>query len=328
MNTGRTLLRTATLAAGLITTAAVQAVTWTSYTFGPSDTLGNVQGMKAIMEQIEKETDGAVTFRLHLAGQLPIKATNITQAVGEGVIQFGEDGFFLGNVPIAGILRLPMLIHGEEEFLRAQEVMRPYIEEGFAEQGVVVLGHYVFPFQVAFANAPITSLADLEGMKMRVSSPEQAAFVEAFGGIGITLGGAEVPPALQRGTIDGVFTASAGGGKIWGDMLTHNYRIPVNYFNAVYVVNKGAFEALAPELQATIRSVVERMAPATTARIASEEEAITEKLRNAGMVVTHPEADEVARATERMQSYWDRWAEERGPKAQEALQKVRAVLGR
>jgi len=128
MNTGRTLLRTAALAAGLITTAAVQAVTWTSYTFGPSDTLGNVQGMKTIMEQIEKETDGAVTFRLHLAGQLPIKATNITQAVGEGVIQFGEDGFFLGNVPIAGILRLPMLIHGEEEFLRAQEVMRPYIE--------------------------------------------------------------------------------------------------------------------------------------------------------------------------------------------------------
>jgi len=304
------------------------ATTWTAYTFGPSDTLGNVQGLKRIINAIEKETNGEIKINLHLAGSLPIKSANITQAIGDGVVQFGDDGFFLGNVPIAGILRLPMLLTSREEFDKAQKVMQPYIDKAFAKQGVVVLAHYVFPFQVAFSTKKLTTLGDFKGQKMRVSSPEQGAFVEAFGGVPITMGAPEVPPALQRGTIDGVFTASAGGGKIWGDMLNYNYRLGVNYFNAVYLVNKQAYEKLSPTLQKKVKEIAVRLAPSTTDQIGSEESEITAKLKAKGMVITVPTTKEVATAAKDMAPYWDKWAKNQGPEAVEALSKVRKALGR
>lgn len=317
------------LAAGMALGAtAASAETWTAYTFGPSQTLANVRGLTQVMEGITAATDGEIDFRLHLAGALPIKSSDITQAVGDGTIQFADDGFFQGNVPIAGLLRLPLLLQSEEEFQTAVKIMKPYIDAGFDKQGVIALGNFVFPFQVAFTKPKLTNLEEFAGKKMRVSSPEQAEFVKQFGGIPVTLGGPEVPPALQRGTIDGVFTASAGGGRIWGDMLDYNYRIPLNYFDGVYIVNKGAFEALSEDHQKAIRETVEKMAPETTALIGSEEVEITDKLRDAGMTITEASDEDLAKASAKMASYWQQWAENIGPDAVEALAKVREAVGR
>lgn len=317
-----------TFTASLIPIRAEAETSWTAYTFVPSEKVGSVKGLKKIIEAIEKETDGEIKFKLHLGGSLPIKSTNITQALGEGIVQFGDDGFFQGNVPIAGILRLPLLLNTRAEYDKALEVMRPYMEDAFSKQGVVVLGHYLFPLQVAWSTKELKSLSDFEGQKMRVSSPEQAAFVERFGGVPITLGASEVPPALQRGTIDGVFTASAGGGKIWGDMLSHNYRLGVNYFNVVYLVNKEAFQKLSPELQQKVKDVVARLAPTATDLMAGEEQSTTNELKKAGMKVTNPSPEELEAAIERIQPYWDEWAADQGPEATEALKKVREALRR
>jgi TRAP-type C4-dicarboxylate transport system substrate-binding protein len=57
--------------------------------------------MARLSEEMEKETGGAVTIRLHLGGSLPIDTTTITQALSDNVVQLGDDGYFLGNVPIA-----------------------------------------------------------------------------------------------------------------------------------------------------------------------------------------------------------------------------------
>jgi len=312
----------------VVGTAIAQTTSWNAYTFGPSESLANVQGLKRIIDAIEKDTNGEVKIRLNLAGALPIKSTDITQAIGEGTVQFGDDGFFLGAVPIAGVLRLPMLISNREEFDKAEAIMRPYIDRAFDKQGVIVLGRFVFPFQVAFSTKKLTSLEDFSGQKLRVSSPEQAEFVKRFGGVPITMGAPEVPPGLQRGTIDGVFTASAGGGKIWGDLLKSNFRLGVNYFDGVYLVNKPAFQKLSAQNQRKIREAVARLAPSTTVQLAREEGEVTATLKSKGMTVTEPTAEQTAAAAKRMAPYWDEWAKERGPEAVEALKKVRAALGK
>jgi len=308
--------------------AMAQSTTWNAYTFGPSESLANVQGLKRVIEAIEKDTNGAIKIKLNLAGSLPIQSTDITQAMGEGTIQFGDDGFFLGAVPIAGILRLPMLISTPAEFEKAEAIMRPYIDRAFDKQGVAVLGRFVFPFQVAFSTKKLATLEDFSGQKFRVSSPEQAEFVKRFGGVPITMGAPEVPPGLQRGTIDGVFTASAGGGKIWGDLLKSNFRLGVNYFDGVYIVNKQAFQKLSPENQKKVQDAVTRLAPSTTAQLAKEEGEVTAMLRGKGMIITEATPEQVAAAAKRMAPYWDEWAKQRGPEAVEALQKVRAALGK
>jgi len=318
----------AAAAAFAVCATASAATTWTTYTFGPAETLGNVQGLKRILDDIEKTTGGEVKFRLRLAGSLPIQSTNITQAVGNGTIQFADDGFYLGNIRVAGVLRLPMLLRTPQEYDTAFKIMEPYINREFEKKGVVVLGHFLFPHQVAFSAKPLAKLADMKDQKLRVSSPEQAAFVQRVGGIPITMGGAEVPSGLQTGTVDGVFTASAGGGKIWGDMLKYNYRLPVNYFDGFYIANKKAFDRLSPDVQQKIRDSVQRLAPSTTAQIYKEEDEVTAMLKSKGMVITQPTDADEDEATRKVADYWDQWAREQGPEVAQALAEVRKALGR
>jgi TRAP-type C4-dicarboxylate transport system substrate-binding protein len=319
------------LLVGIATTMigfSASAATWTVYTFGPAETLGNVQGLKRILEDVEKSTDGEMKFRLRLAGSLPIQATNITQAVGNGTVLFADDGFHLGNVKIAGVLRLPMLLRTVQDYQTAFNIMRPYIDKEFERQGVTVLGNYLFPHQVAFSSKTLTNLDQFQGQKMRVSSPEQAAFVELVKGVPVTLGGSEVPSALQTSTIDGVFTASAGGGKIWGSLLNYNYRLPLNYFDGFYIVNKEAFDKLSPNIQKKFRDAVERLAPTTTAQLYKEELEVTAKLKANGMDIVEPTPEDIARATKLVEGYWQQWAQQNGPDAVKLLAEVRAAVGR
>src|ERR1700688_3230412 len=88
---------------------AAAAEQWNLYVYNAVSTVGAVKGLNTDIEQIGKETGGELSIRLHLGGSLPINTTTITQAVGDDVVQMGDDGYFLGNIPIGGVLRLPML---------------------------------------------------------------------------------------------------------------------------------------------------------------------------------------------------------------------------
>ena len=307
---------------------AAAAEKWDLYIYNAVSTVAAVRGLNKMIEDIDKATGGEVAIRLHLGGSLPINTTNITQAVSDGVVQMGDDGYFLGNVPIAGILRLPILIRTREEYQKAAEIMDPYLTKAFEKKGIVVLGQYLYPFQVPFSRKELTKLSDIKGQKLRVTSPEQGEFVKRLGGVSVTLGAPEVPSALDRGVVDGVFTASTGGGNVWKDLLKYNYRIGVNYFNSVIIVNRDSFNKLSPDLQGKVRKAVTDNMPLITASMEQEEEELTQKMAAAGMIVTPQRPEDVVEAEKIFASYWDEWAKGKGPDATEALKKVRAALGR
>ena len=119
-----------------------------------------------------------------------------------------------------------------------------------------------------------------------MTSPEQGEFIKRLGGVPVTLGAPEVPSALDRGVVDGVLTASSGGGNIWKDLLKFNYRLGINYFNSVVIVNKERFGKLQPEVQAKVRKIVEANMPLITKAMEDEEESLTKKFAEGGMTVT------------------------------------------
>jgi len=326
----RTLLASCAggLATGMLpfTRAASAATTWNCYTYVPAATLAGARGMQKIVADVVKATHGGLDIKLSLAGSLPINSTNITQAVSSGVMQMGDDGLYQGNIPIAGILQLPMLMNTPQEFATALKIMQPDVERAYAAKGVIVLGTYYYPLQVAWSRDKLESLADLRNQKMRVTSPEQAAFVRAFGGIPVTLGADEVPSALDRGVIQGVFTASAGGGKIWHDLLKYSYRLGPNYFNAYIIANKTAFSQLSAGDQAALKRAVAGVTPWETKTLYREETEVTAQLRKDGMIITDAKAADIQLGTEKMKGYWAEWAKGQCPEAVKALAKIRAAL--
>ena len=103
----------ATASIGLLLAAAVPARAaeqWNFYMHQSAPNFATSRGAKLFTEEIDKATNGEFKVRLHLAGTLQISASNITQAVGENVVQVGDDLFNSGNITVAGIPRLPMLI--------------------------------------------------------------------------------------------------------------------------------------------------------------------------------------------------------------------------
>lgn len=315
------------LAAGAVSMSA-QATEWTAYTYSSVSTTAAVKGMKRICEEVEKATNGSLKIKLHLGKTLQIKSSDITQSVGDGVIDFAADYFFSGNVPIARVLNLPMLIENDDQWKKAYAAMEPILTAAFAKQGTVLLGGYRYPKQVIFTTFKINSLNDLAGHKVRVTSPEQGQFIKEFGGAPITLSGSEVPTALERGVIEGVLTASAGGAKRWHEFLPYNYRFPVNYGNSMIIANAKAFKALSAKDQKALRDIVAKEGEAISAEFTLDEDKQMGLQAGKGMKVVQPNAADATAARAKLAPYWESWAKANGPEYQTALRLVRKAIGK
>lgn len=315
-------------AAALIALSSTMAVAedWTAYTYSSVSTTSAVKGMNRIVERVAADSD--LKIDLHLGKTLQIKSSDITQAVGDGVIDMAADFFFSGNVPLARVLNLPMLIENDDEWAKAYAAIEPTLQKAFEQQGVVLLGGYRYPEQTIFTTFEINSLADLAGHKIRVTSPEQGKFIQEFGGAPITLSGSEVPTSLERGVIEGVLTASAGGAKKWHEFLPYNYRFAVNYGNSMIIANADSFAALSAETQAKLRSIVAEEGPKTTAAFLVDEEVQKKSQSDAGMTLVAMAAGDAAAANAKLAPFWETWAKENGPEYEAALKTVRDAIGK
>jgi TRAP-type C4-dicarboxylate transport system substrate-binding protein len=300
---------------------------WRAYTYNAVATVTSVKGLNTMLEAIQKETQGKLSVRLNLGGTLPIAATNITQAVGDNIVQMGDDAFFVGSVPVGGVVRLPMFLPARSDFEKAWDIEADYLRAEFNKRNIVLLGRYIFPENVMWSKKKLTSLADLAGQKIRVISPEQAEFIKVLGGIPVTLGTSEVAAGLDRGVIDGALTASSGYGYVWRDLLKYSYRLNVSFVDSLILVNKDAWDKLAPDTRTKVQALVTEHTAKISAAMAAEDQDLTKKLADGGMVITEPSKAELADAERRIAPYWKEWGEKR-PAAAEALQKVRTAVGR
>jgi TRAP-type C4-dicarboxylate transport system substrate-binding protein len=305
-----------------------QTVSWIAYSYVPAATLAPAKVFQEIIARVAKETGNGFQIKYHLGGSLSIKVTDITTAVGDNIVQLADDGFQQGNVPITGILRLPMLITSTQEFEKALAIMKPYVERAYDKKGVTVLTTYYFPMQIAWSSKKLASLDDFKGQKIRATSPEQIEFLKRFGANGLTVGAPEVPSALERGVVDGVLTANAGGGKVWKDLLKYCYEIGLNLFEANIIANKEALAKLPAAYRESLTKAVVELAPKMTSMMAAEESEEKAKRQAEGLTYTAATAADYKLGAERMAPYWDQWAKSKGAETQEALKKVREALGR
>jgi TRAP-type transport system periplasmic protein len=325
----RNLIRALAAAAVFLAAGGAKAATtWEAYVYNPVATVPSVQSIVRLIDRVKKETNGELEINLHLGGSLPIKATDITTAVGDSVVQFGDDGFATGTIPITGIIRLPLLLQNYDELAKAMAILRPHLDAAYAKRGIVVLGQYSYPFQVLWGRKKITSLADIKGLKMRVTSVEQGEFIRRFGGVSLTLGTPDVAAALDRGVVDGALTASSGGGLTWHDLLKYRYAFPTSYVNSTVIVNKEAFDKLPPATQKILRDAGAEETTRATTEMKRVENEVTAQFGKEGMVLTDATPEEIKEATDKLRPYWDEWASKHSAEAVSTLKEIRAAVGR
>ena len=104
-----------------------------------------------------------------------------------------------------------------EDLRKAMDSYRDVFDKRLQEKfNAKVLTLWPFGEMVTFCNAPLNSMADLKGKKVRVFTSSMAAVMDHFGATPVSLQLNEVYPALQRGVVDcGVVAAATAISGKW-----------------------------------------------------------------------------------------------------------------
>ncbi len=159
-------------------------------------------------ELVEEYTDGSVDVKIRCCAQLT------TEDEAFKAMQLGTVDMYIitmNNVsphfPLMDAFVLPYIFQSKEH---AYTVLEGEVGQGFAAQLQQATGVHLLTYGVVgdrdFFNSrnPITSMADMEGMKIRV--PKNQVMLDtftAFGAAPIPLPWADTPTALQTRTVDG-----------------------------------------------------------------------------------------------------------------------------
>lgn len=202
-------------------------------------------------ELVEEKTEGRVKVNIHHGSALG-KSTSVYQDVRGGLYDVGlivanyfyDTGFFpytIGNLPFA-------LEGPEESAAILSEFGAKYANEDLAD--VIVMPATATDGYDLFSTKPIKTAEDLKGLKMRVNGKSENAFVEALGGIPVSLSTEETYEGLERGMIDTTFYTPIGGvGIRFHEPAPYVTKLAVAVTPVIPIMSKQFFDKLPEDLQ-------------------------------------------------------------------------------
>jgi TRAP-type C4-dicarboxylate transport system substrate-binding protein len=209
---------------------------------------------------VDKASGGKLKITVHANASL-FKAPEIKRAVQGGQAQAGEILLvnFQNEAQLFGADGLPFLADSYDSAMKLYQAQKPLLEKKLGEQGMSLLYAVAWPPQGIYAKKPITSAADLKGVKWRAYSPATARIAELVGAQPVTIQASELSQALATGVVESYMSSGSTG----VDSKTYEH---LKFFfdtqawlpkNAV-VVNKAAFDALdAATKQAVLKAAAD-----------------------------------------------------------------------
>src|SRR5262249_6876472 len=124
-----------------------------------------------------------------------------------------------------------------------------------SRHGVELLAVWTYPAQVVFCNQAGSKLADLRGLKVRVSSPINKGFVKRLCGTALTLPSASIVDALKRRAVDCAITGASSGYPVGlHNQPTHLLPIAVSWGANIVMANHASWARLDPRVQSFLRT--------------------------------------------------------------------------
>jgi len=193
-------------------------------------------------------------------------------------------------------LRLPYFFADMEAVDHAlyDSGMLAAINEGLDGSGVQVLAvDTVGPATGIFnTQRPITSMADMAGLRMRALDESQIQLYSAWGAAGTVVSWAEVPNALQTGVADG-YLNPAFVPLLFGHTDFIKYFTPAEISPSlrIVIVSEDWYEGLSDEDRATVDAATEAANAANRAWLGTQT-GVMEQLTAAGVTISEmsPEA--------------------------------------
>lgn len=317
----------ATLGVVLGSTVAAQT-SWDMSVVWPEGNF-HTQNAMTFAEQVSDVTDGEVQITVHSGGALGIKGPEGMAAVRDGLVPIADILMSqqVGENPALGVETLPYLAPTLPDLALLHKFYRPMIEDIAEEMNQKLLYMTPWPGQAVYSPNKIETLADLEGLTIRVVDANGDSFFNAIGAAPLQMPWGEVVPSLAAGTIKGVTTSSSSGvdGAFWefmDNMSTFNWQASSN----IVTVNLDAWNALDAEDQKAIEAVADALEGDFWLNSAMEDASKIATLEENGMTVSTPSAELKADLIDAARPLWDAF-KERVPEAAPVIDSYLAVRG-
>jgi TRAP-type C4-dicarboxylate transport system substrate-binding protein len=312
--------------------AQAPAVVWNlPHVAAPSYYL--ITNLTIFAAKVKEKSGGRMEIRVHPASSL-YPGPELIPAVLDGRADIAPIvSPYLTDVLLeTGVLELPFMTQSHDEHRKAQEALRPFINEMTAKRGLKMLAAYAWPSQQLFSAQPVRTIADWKGRKLRVTGAETSDFVRAVGGAPVGMAFGEVYTSLQRGVIDGAITSATNAEpmKFFEVSKYLNYWNLAGAANELLVVNLRAWEKLPPDLQKVVTdSVAEvRLEEKQWSDMRALDATTRERVVALGMTVVDPAPAEIAKARQAARGGWDLWLKRTGDNGKRAMEIALKSLGR
>ncbi len=282
-------------------------------------------GMKLFAKYVMEATKGKYDVQVFPNSQLGKEDAYIAQT-RKGIIQMCATGTQTGSIfPAMAMLETPMLYDNLDQAHRAMngETFK-LINKGFSEKsGLTTLNAFPLGFRHFYTKKPIKNVADLKGLRMRVPNiPLYIEFAKNLGQSGQPMPFAEVPSALDQGTID-------GGDSPFSDIVALKmYEIAPNITLSGHIlvihslyINNDFYNKLPPEDRKIFDDAAKRSAEDVWKMAAEGEKKAIEEIKKGGGTINEPSPELKAALVKAGQQTWELFYKT-VPNAKEILESV------
>lgn len=243
----------AALALGLMPLGASAQETLTGVTYIPPSYEDLAYGYQGFVDAVNKANPEAVQIDFYDSGRL-VSADEQLPALRSGNIDlmFHTSSYITRSLPILGITGLPGVVDALYQYperLKRDSPLFQLVRDELAKQGLELLtlgGGLLEPEYIwSTKSAPIKSIEDVNGKKIRVVSFEATNVVEDFGGAPVRVPSSELYLAMQRGTVDAaVANISTVNGRDLDEQTAQVYKLPLTAFAIGIFMQKDRWDAL------------------------------------------------------------------------------------
>ena len=272
-------------------------------------------------ELVGERTDGRINMKVYPGAQLVAgDQTQEFNALRRGVIEMavGSTINWSPQIRELNLFSLPFLMPDYAAIdALTQGPVGERLFELLDQRGVVPLAWAENGFrEVSNSQRPITSPADMAGMKMRVvGSPLFNDTFTALGANPTQMSWADAQPALSTGAVDGQENPLSiyNGARMY--TIGQNYLTLWRYMAdpLIFAVNRSVWDAFTPEDQAIVRqSALEAGAfgiEVARAGVTEDDQSLIESIRSQGVTVTELSDEQRQAFVAATRNVYAKWAE-------------------
>jgi len=285
----------------------------------------------ALAKKVEDATGGKLKINVYPGSSAGFKDQEILDAVSENLLQMADltGSHVAGQEQIMEMMDLPDFVPGDTQFrFKLQDALRPLYADLLKKKYRVHLYDVIeLNPRRLYTKAPVQTLADLKGLKIRALGPIDAAYVRALGAEPTTTNWPEVYIALQQGVIDGLMAADGPFLGMKFHEVTRNIYDTANAGPTIFtLVSEQALAKLPADVREKFLGMRQTLTDANRASYATLDPKAREALLKVGMKVHPVSAADQKKMRDAAKPIIEQWAARLNPESRKIYDVAKSMI--